>query len=297
MRTHAHTMDAFCHLARARWTEMYASGEQATAIAERLGLARRRDDLQTLLAWAELVRGDLAASEARHLRMRAARRRGETQSDLWIRVGLAAVHVERDRLDEAFEEIRVPEERYAQSALRTELLALRALRAVVHLRRGELGAARQAADDALAMIRAMSASSLVSLPSYERVAEVFAGALVPGPDAARARRALGRVAGGVRRAGARSEAPPHLAPRRPPRARLARVPRGSGRARVLGLEACLTAARAMEMPQHAALADLALGRHGPPAERRAHLDRALATFERLGAAHRREQALAASAAS
>jgi hypothetical protein len=47
------------------------------------------------------------------------------------------------------------------------------------------------------------------------------------------------------------------------------------------------------MPLHAALAELALGLHGPQEARRAHLDRAVDAFTRLGATHRREQALAA----
>ena len=261
-RALAHTMDAFSHAARADWGRMYAAGEQAAAVADRLGLKRRREDLQTILAWAELVRGDLAASEARYARMRAARPRLETQAELWIRVGLAAVHVERDRLDEAIEEIGVPEERFAQSAQRAELLGFRTLRAVVHLRRRDPGAARQVGTEALALIRAMSASSLVSLPSYERAAEVFvelwsqAGTPVDRAEqAAASRAACDALARGARLLPIWR--PPALLAQGWHAFRAGRSERACSR-----WEACVDEARTLEMPLHAALAELALGRHG-----------------------------------
>jgi hypothetical protein len=292
-RALAHTMDAFSHAARAEWSEMYASGGACAAIADRLGLARRREDALTILAWSELVRGDFAAAEARFAGIRAARPRGATQPDLWIRAGIGAVHVERDRLDEALAEIDVQEERYGQSALRTERLSIRTLRALVHLRRGELGAAWEAGAEALALIRAGSASSMVSLPSYERAAEVFAElwarASTPRERAERAE-ASSAVCGALAR-GAR------LLPVWRPAALLAEgwhaLRAGRPERACSRWEACLALAGSLEMPRHAALADLALGLHGPPPARPSHLDRALSTFTRNGAVHRRDQALAA----
>ena len=113
-RSFALAMDALSHLARGEWEAMYAAADEGTAIAARLGFVRRVDEIQTTLAWAELVRGELDAVGGEVHRGCAPRSaRGDTQADLWIRVGLAAIHVERDRLDEALDEIDVPEERYA----------------------------------------------------------------------------------------------------------------------------------------------------------------------------------------
>jgi serine/threonine protein kinase len=302
-RSFALAMDALSHLARAEWEAMYAAADEGTAIGKRLGFVRRVDEIQTTLAWAELVRGELVASEARYARMRAASPRGATQADLWIRVGLAAIHVERDRLDEALEELHVPEERAAESAQRTELLGIRTLRAVVHLRRGDRRAARRAAEEALGMIRA-APPSLVSLPSYERVAEVFAelqGGARNGAEqrAERSRGSLERAelseaslaASDALARGAR------LLPIWRPAALLARGFHawcaGQPARAWARWEACLAAARTLGMPHHAARAALALGRHGPAAGRRAHAEEALDTFTRLGAAHHRERCLAA----
>jgi hypothetical protein len=260
---------------------MYAAAGEGTAIGEQLGFVRRVDEIQTTLAWAELLRGELGAAEGRYARMRAASPRGAAQADLWIRVGLAAIHVERDRLGEALVELGVPGEPVAETAQRTELLGLCTLRAVVHLRRGDHGAARRAAGEALAMIRA-APPSLVSLPSYERVAEVFAE-LGDGEAS--------RAAGDALAKGAR------LLPIWRPAALLARgfhawIAGQPARAWARW-EACLAAAEALGMPHHAARAALALGRHGPVAGRRAHAERALATFTRLGAMAHRERCLAA----
>ncbi len=291
-RSFALAMDALSHLARAEWDEMIAAAEAGTVIGSRLGFGRRVDEIQTTLAWAELVRGDLAAAEARYHAMRARPRRAGTQADLWIRVGLAAVHVERDRLDEATAEIRGARAG-EDGAQPTELLGLRTLRAVVDLRRGDHEAARRGAEEALAMMKEGPPPGIVSLPSLERVAAIFVALW------ARARpdpvlREASRSACAALQKGAR------LLPIWRPAALLAAGHHAScegrqARARS-SWEACASLARELSMPHHSALAELALGQHGPEPQRRGHLAGALATFTRLGATYHAEVAAAASSA-
>jgi hypothetical protein len=152
----------------------------------------------------------------------------------------------------------------------------------------------------------MSASSMVSLPSYERAAEVF-GELwsrAGTPDDRAELAEASRVVCARLTRGARLLAlwrPAALLAQGWHALRAGGHDAGGSQTPATGVpvqawsrwEACLAAARALEMPLHAALADLALGRHGPREARRAHLDRAIDAFTRLGAAHRREQALAA----
>ncbi|HWE38852.1 MAG TPA: AAA family ATPase [Isosphaeraceae bacterium] len=266
-----------------RWDDARRRLGEAVAIHHRLGDWRRWEESSGELARLEYYLGEFERASARFAEFGAeARRRGHVQAIAWSLHGRAKISLRLGRLDEALAFLDESKALPADAVGAGDEILREGLRALIHHHRGDLDAARAAADAAACIIRRSPPMVGYSLEGYSAVAEVYlalieAGAADPSlpARARRARRALRGIA--------------RVFPTGLPRARLcdglshrlAGRPRRAQSSWRRGLDL----AESLAMPFEQALLHAAIGRHLDPHDpsRRRHLDQARARFERLGA--------------
>jgi len=281
----SHALYAIGH---ADWRGARAALALAIRIAEHLGDQRRRAECLALRCLVDAHRGHVREALAGCVEVEAlGARQGDVQVRTWGLVGAAQNLLALGEGERAAALLGEAEGLLAENfdSARAEELWAYALMARAALRRREHALALSLATAAAGLIGRVPHAALYTLAGYSAVAEVLLGlweapaALHPAArrrltvEARRVVRALGRFA--------------LIFPVARPATLLWRGLELSLRGRAGAARRCWARsadlARRHAMPYDEARAHLELGRHAAGPERRAHLDRAAAIFQRLGA--------------
>jgi tetratricopeptide (TPR) repeat protein/tRNA A-37 threonylcarbamoyl transferase component Bud32 len=261
---------------------------QALEIYKRLGDLRRQGEATSVRSYTAYFKGEFESGSNSYVGLyEAARKRDDAQQQAWGLDGQAMHLLRMGRTDEALALLKVAEPLFESINDRVEELQHHGLRALAHLRRGELDQARDHADRAEKMISQSRPSAPYAIDGYSTVVEVYlslwesASRPEEHSEATRmARKALGHLQGFAR-----------VFPVGRPRYWLWKglaewLAGNRGRAE-RSWQQCVNLASRLKMPYEEALGHYEIGRHLTPADkmRSEHLDRACSLFSGLSASY------------
>jgi serine/threonine protein kinase len=169
--------------AAGQWRESDRRIQRSIEIATELGFRRRWEEATGVLAFNQLIAGDIDASLASADAVLRSAARGDNQTQCWSLLERAQARLALGFLDEALADARAAERLCLQLG-RDERIWAHGTLALVAYRRGNLASAREAGDRARAAIAGGPPIMSACLDAYAGVAEVFLSLWESAPDAA-----------------------------------------------------------------------------------------------------------------